>query len=74
MKQQCNGNMMFPGPTQSRRGHEESMYENFIHEHKNFIYDHNDHSMKIMINDHKQSCHTYSMMHFMFYEIFQIKY
>ena len=53
---------------------EESMYENFIHDYKNFIYDHDDHSMKIMINDHKQSCHTYSMMHFMFYEIFQIKY
>ena len=57
---------------QEIRGHEESMYENFIHEHKNFIFDHNDHSMKVMINDHKQSCHTYSMIHFILYEIFQI--
>ena len=48
--------------------------KNVIHEHKNFIHDHHDQSMKVMMNDHKQSYHTYSMMQFIFYEIFQIKY
>ena len=42
----------------------------FIHEHKNFINDHHDHSMKGMINNHKQSCYSiYSMMYFMINEI-----
>ena len=29
----------------------------FIHEHKNLINNRNDHSMKVMIYDHKQSCY-----------------
>ena len=46
--------------------------KNIIHEHKNFVHDHHDHTMKV-INDHKESCYTYNMMYFIFYGIFQIK-
>ena len=31
--------------------------KNFIHEHKNPINNRHDHSMKVMIDDHKQSCY-----------------
>ena len=46
--------------------------KNIIHEHKNFVHDHHDHTMKV-INDHKESCYTCNMMYFIFYGIFQIK-
>ena len=46
--------------------------KNVIHEHKNFVHDHHDHTMKV-INDHKESCYTCNVMYFIFYGIFQIK-